>query len=88
MHLVFLQGYAPNPLLIHHKHTAVTAVSTGTESCNLMVWSQQTSKGNLPKVTQLQWWSRVGLEQLNSVILTIMHYRLANSVYWVLVKEL
>lgn len=73
-----------------HLHSSDSGV-LALDLHNLMVWSQQTEVKEtcLKSHSFTKWWSRVGFEpSLAPVILTIIHYRLANSVYTGLVKEL
>ena len=80
----------PPPHHDKHLHSSDSGV-LALDLHNLMVWSQQTEVKEtcLKSHSFTTWWSREGFEpSLAPVILTIIHYRLANSVYTGLVKEL
>ena len=85
-------GAMSQPLLITaNTHSSDSGALALDLLHNLMVWSQQTEvkETRLKSHSFTKWWSRVGFEpSLAPVILTIIHYRLANSVYAGLVKEL
>ena len=88
----FCRSYVPTPPHHHkHLHSSDSGALAPDLLHNLMVWSQQTEvkETRLKSHSFTKWWSRVGFEpSLAPVILTIIHYRLANSVYAGLVKEL
>lgn len=86
----FCRSYVPTPSSSPQTHSSDSGV-LALDLHNLMVWSQQTEVKEtcLKSHSFTKWWSRVGFEpSLAPVILTIIHYRLANSVYTGLVKEL